>query len=106
VFLEHPLALELRSLGFLEKIFPVMVGNADDPSVTPSPSYTNCFSSGCNPKAADVHVESVKMKQATQRRTLGTRLLFGFDRYKNVCVITVEGGDQSSAETVAEHQSA
>jgi hypothetical protein len=62
VFLELRLALELRSLGFLDKIFPVMIGDADDPFITPSPSYTNYFSSGCNPKAADVHVESVEMK--------------------------------------------
>jgi hypothetical protein len=62
VFLEHRLALELRALGFIEKIFPVMIGDADDPSITPSPTYTNYFRSGCSPNVTDVHVESVEVK--------------------------------------------
>jgi hypothetical protein len=36
VFLEYRLALELLALGLIEKIFSVMPGDADDPSVTPS----------------------------------------------------------------------
>jgi hypothetical protein len=61
LFLEHRLALELRGLGYISKIYPVMIGDADDPYITPSPSYTN-FDFGCKQNAADVYVEAVESK--------------------------------------------
>jgi hypothetical protein len=39
-----------------------MIGDANYPSVTPSPSYTNYFRSDCHPKVASVHVDSVEAK--------------------------------------------
>jgi serine/threonine protein kinase len=64
VLLEHRLALQFRALGLIEKIFPVMIGDADDGMITPSPSYTNYFESQCNPIATDVSVDSIEVKLA------------------------------------------
>jgi hypothetical protein len=65
VFLEHRFALELQALRYLRTIIPLMIGDADDASVTPSPLYTNYYSSGCHPHAADKHVEAVELKLMT-----------------------------------------
>jgi serine/threonine protein kinase len=62
VLLEHRLALELRSLGYIEKIYPLMIGDADTDSVTPSPTYSNFFATGGKPQAPDFFVESVERK--------------------------------------------
>lgn len=66
VYLEYRLALELREMGLVEKIFPVMIGDcvaAADTSISAdeegkqeetlcSASYTHYFSSGCHPNNA------------------------------------------------------
>jgi hypothetical protein len=62
VFLEYCLALQLSELGLMEKMYPVMIEDAVDESITPSPSYTHYFQSGCNPEAADVCVTAVESK--------------------------------------------
>ena len=60
VFLEHRLAVELRNLGMLEKIFPVMIGDPDGP--IPAANYGSFFGENCLPVGPDTHVESVEAK--------------------------------------------
>lgn len=70
VFLEYRLALELRGLGFIEKVFPVMIGDtlppepAAEPAAEPSTNtvYGKFFATGCCPRAADVVVAAVEAK--------------------------------------------
>lgn len=59
VFLEYRLALELREMGLVEKIFPVMIGDVsdeqnltDDDADATGPVYSHYFGSGCHPKLA------------------------------------------------------
>jgi hypothetical protein len=61
LFLEHRLALELRGLGYVRNIYPVIIGDADDPYITPSPYYDDFFVSGY-PETKDVYVEAVESK--------------------------------------------
>jgi serine/threonine protein kinase len=74
VLLEYRLALELRSLGYVEKIYPVMIGEAEIGSITPSPIYSNFFASGGMPQAPDIYVESVerKLEEHMEKQALGT----------------------------------
>jgi len=61
VFLEHRLALELRELGYLEKVFPVMIGEKDP---NRSDSYLKFFSPPDGgapwPEVGDTHVDAVE----------------------------------------------
>ena len=67
VFLEHRLALELRAMGLIEKIYPVMIGDKQ------GGQYSAYFQSGCHPSAPDVYVESVeaKVREHLDRQGLG-----------------------------------
>ena len=66
VYLEHRLALELREMGLIEKIFPVMIGDCvpvgdegESKNVDPNVGaheYTHYFSSGCHPSKASKEV--------------------------------------------------
>ena len=56
VLLEHRLALELKDLGLIEYVFPVMIGRA----VNEGTVYDNFFQGGGSPKAPDVSVASVE----------------------------------------------
>lgn len=64
VLLELRLALELRALGMIEKIFPVLVGDSSDPSDGEADvSFCNFFTAGCLsmrtlPEVAVTSVES------------------------------------------------
>ena len=80
VYLEYRLALELREMGLVEKIFPVMIGDLEQPALeqehTPnmgtddeahekilscSGEYSHYFSSGCHPnKASTATVATVE----------------------------------------------
>ena len=67
VFLEHRLALEVRAMGLIEKIYPVMIGDKQ------GGQYSAYFQSGCHPSAPDVYVESVeaKVREHLDRQGLG-----------------------------------
>lgn len=71
VLLEHVLALELKKIGLLENVYPVLVGDRLSDG-----KYSSYFKSGCHPKVADVCVESVMTKVAEhlERQGLGTPL--------------------------------
>jgi serine/threonine protein kinase len=73
VLLEHRLALELRLLGYIEKIYPVMIGEAETDSVTPSLAYSNFFAAGGKPQAPDLFVDSVerKLEEHMEMQALG-----------------------------------
>ena len=59
VFLEYRLALELRDMGLLEHIYPVMIGDYDENYL----SYGNYFTNQCLPKLhKNVIVASVERK--------------------------------------------
>jgi hypothetical protein len=60
VLLEHRLALELRTLGYIEKIYPLLIGEADDGNMTPSLSYSIFFATGGKPEAPDICVDAVE----------------------------------------------
>lgn len=57
VFLEHRLALELYERDMIRGVFPVMIGD-----IQTDGSYSNYFTSGCNPLAPDITVNSVEIK--------------------------------------------
>lgn len=67
VFLEHRLALELRGLGLIEKIFPVMIGDFD----IVTGKYGKYFDTGCLPRCADVVVKSVEADLRTHMDNQG-----------------------------------
>ena len=67
VLLEHRFALELRELGFIEKICPVMIGDYD----TSSECYSNFFASGGKPNAPSLSVTSVEAKLRCFMETTG-----------------------------------
>ena len=69
VLLEWRLALELYSRGMLSSIFPILIGDKE-----PDGKYSNYITSGCNPTAPDVCVESVelKLREHIDREGLGT----------------------------------
>ena len=69
VFLEHRLALELRCLGLIERIFPLMIGDFDETSK----KYGSFFGGGCFPKAPNVTVASVeeKLRHHMEAQSLG-----------------------------------
>jgi len=52
LFLEFRLALELREMGMIEKIFPVMIGDLN----AAADAYTHYFASGCHPGNASREV--------------------------------------------------
>ena len=54
--LEQRLALELRELGLIEKIFPVFIGDRDEHTG----EYSDFFRSGCLPNAPAIVVDSVE----------------------------------------------
>ena len=56
VLLEHQLALELRGLGYIEKLFPVLIGDFDDGTN----SYSDFFQTDCWPQCPAVSVTAVK----------------------------------------------
>jgi hypothetical protein len=57
VLLEHRMALELRKMGLIEKMFPIMVGDTK-----PDGSYSNYFGSGCHPgNTPEVVVSSIEL---------------------------------------------
>eukprot|EP01041_Mallomonas_annulata_P004901 gene4901-9775_t len=56
VLLEQRLALELRKMGYVEGIFPVMIGDFD----TKTHTYGDFFRDGCCPQAVNLCVESVE----------------------------------------------
>ena len=61
VLLEYRLALELQSIGLLQAVFPVMIGDSSGDSTDPRAcTYTNY--SGCAPKCPDIVVTSVEEK--------------------------------------------
>jgi hypothetical protein len=65
VFLEHRLALELSSLGLLEFIFPVFVGNPVGPCTSdpPAPAATyEAWNWSNMPASPDTHVQQVEEK--------------------------------------------
>ena len=71
VLLEHRLAVELRQLGLIEKIFPVFIGDMD----AATSEYTHYFSSGCHPSPLpDTSVTSVedKLRFHMENQALGT----------------------------------
>ena len=70
VFLEHRLALELRSMGLIERIYPVMIGDKQ------GGHYSSYFQSGCHPAAPDVYVDSIetKVREHLERQGLGAPL--------------------------------
>lgn len=55
VLLENQLANELRSLQFIERIFPVLIGDYD----SNTDSYSDFFKTGCFPRCPDVSVKAV-----------------------------------------------
>ena len=68
VLLEYRLAIELRYMGLIDRIFPVLIGDLE------GGTYTNYFSSGCHPTAAaNVIVSSIETKLAEhlEREGLG-----------------------------------
>ena len=71
VLLEYRLATELQELGFIEKIFPVFIGNYDSNTDT----YGNYFSGGCHPSSVpDISVYSLeeKLRSHMEYQSLGT----------------------------------
>ena len=72
VFLEHRLGIELRNMGFLNFIFPVMIGDYDENTST----YSNFFACGGPPKVTNDHVpyiESILLSHM-DHQALGTPL--------------------------------
>jgi hypothetical protein len=58
MFLEHRLAFELKELGFVEAILPILIGDCDSQGV-----YTDFFASGCCPRdLPDVPVTAVEQE--------------------------------------------
>ena len=74
VLLEHRLAVELRQLGLIEKIFPVFIGDMD-PTTS---EYTHYFSSGCHPSSLPtfsvISIEE-KLRYHMENQALGTPLV-------------------------------
>ena len=76
VLLEYLLALNLKEMGYITHIFPIMIGDlAEDEK-----KYTNYFQSGCHPNLEAVMntvVKSVQTKLCTHldKQGLGTPLL-------------------------------
>lgn len=77
VLLEHLLALELRALGLLEGIFPVMIGDYNAASDT----YSNFFTDKCCPICPNVTVQSVMADLSThmENECLGSPVLQSHD---------------------------
>merc|ERR1711871_607027 len=71
VLLEQALALELYEMGYMEKIFPVFVGDLDPNSG--KEMYGDYFKSGCLPDAPDICVKKVlhEVKEALTLQQLG-----------------------------------
>ena len=71
--LEQRLAVELHALGFLDRIFPVFIGDFCPLHRT----YGNYFSTGCHPRLPSVVVESVEadLCAAMEHQGLGTPLV-------------------------------
>ena len=71
VLLEHRLAVELRQLGLIEKIFPVFIGDVD----ATTSEYSHYFSSGCHPSPLPTtSVTSIeeKLRFHMENQALGT----------------------------------
>jgi hypothetical protein len=68
VLLEHVLALELRELGLIEKIFPLMIGDKEDSN------HGLFFETGCLPQPPSVIVDSVEkdLYRTMEAMSLGT----------------------------------
>ena len=63
VLLEYRLALELQSIGLLEAVIPIMIGDSSGDSRDPRAcTYSNYFQSGCSPRCPDIMVMSVEEK--------------------------------------------
>ena len=75
MLLEWRLALDLGANGLLEKIYPIIIGDADEQGV-----YKNYFASGCHPNLdhqAKVIVQSVedKLHHHLENESLGSPML-------------------------------
>ena len=70
VYLEHRFALELRAMGYIESIFPVMIGDYNRTTQL----YSNFFKSGCSPRAPDICVKIVEdaLMHHMEHEALGT----------------------------------
>lgn len=77
VLLEYRMALQLKSLGMLEAIYPVLIGDSEEDKVSPcviakqsttvesdyrSLVFSSYFASGCCPSCPDVSVQSIESK--------------------------------------------
>ena len=61
VFLEHRLALELKGLGLISKIFPMFIGEVlETHSTSESVQYTDFFASNGMPALPDIAVKAVE----------------------------------------------
>jgi hypothetical protein len=56
--LEYRLAVDLKARGFLERIFPLFIGDKSLEDGT----FSDYFSNGCHPHAPDIVVKSVEEK--------------------------------------------
>jgi serine/threonine protein kinase len=74
VYLEHRAALELRSLGYIERVFPVLIGDRDP--TTGEYGDLLVFGSGGLPNAPECHVSTVeeKLVEHMNAQALGTPL--------------------------------
>lgn len=78
VLLEHRLALELRSLGLIEKIFPIFIGDEDKKGVdgmgVEVVEHGKYFEEGCLPRASVSVVTSVEeeLYAVMEKMSLGT----------------------------------
>ena len=61
VFLEHRLALELKGLGLIDYVYPVMIGKATTDAAGEIASYDNFFRSGGRPNAPECCVNAVEV---------------------------------------------
>ena len=112
VLLEYRLALELRNLGLLDIIYPIMIGDSTVHSMVGIAKgfYSNYFKSGCHPIVPDVSVRSVenKLREHLDRMGLGAPITSQITVKEILSTLTsfqgglVEGSGKSGFEKVCE----
>lgn len=105
VLLEHRLALELYSFGYIDRIIPILIGEK-----LTSTTYSNCFADGSLPKLdelPDICVTSIEKKliEHMERECLGTPSVPNhsvrsiFEKIMSYQALCIEGEEEEAFNT-------